>query len=135
MASHQWIFNATLDPRVPPAFCIRHNVDALLWQPKACSDSSANWTHIGTFNALGYVQAAKQDRKFSTCAPDMTYATLCDCTKHIYVYWQPVKGAKQAEQQVVTLQSPDNEILGLQTSNKRIYVLTKQSFHVVCVED
>lgn len=135
LASHQWIFNAYLDPKLPPAFCIRHDVDALLWQPKAHSaDGDANWTHIGTFNALGYVQAAKRDRKFSTCAPDMSFATLCDCTRIIYVYQQPEGEAKHANQRVVTLTSPDNEILGLQASNRRIFVLTKQGLHAVTVK-
>jgi len=134
LASHQWIFNASIDHRLPPAFCIRHDVDALLWQPKAHADREANWTHVGTFNALGYVQAAKKDRKFSTCAPDMSFATLCDCTRHVYVYLQPEGGAKHASQQVVTLTSPDNEILGLQASNRKIFVLTKQGLHVVTVK-
>ena len=135
LASHQWIFNASLDPRLPPAFCIRHDVDALLWQPKSHSaDTDANWTHIGTFNALGYVQAAKRDRKFSTCAPDMSFAALCDCTRHVYVYQQPEREAKYASQQVVTLTSPDNEILGLQASNRRLFVLTKQGLHAVAVK-
>lgn len=89
---------------------------------------------MGTFNALGYVQAAKRDRKFSTCAPDMSFATLCDCTRHVYAYRQPEKGAKYASQYVVTLATSDNEILGLQASNGRVFVLTKQSLHVVTVE-
>lgn len=134
LASHQWIFNASLDKNLPPAFCIRHDVDALVWQPKAHSDSESNWIHTGTFNALGYVQAAKRDRKFSTCAPDLSYAVICDNTRHVYVYQQPVGGAKHASQQVVTLTTPDNEILGLQASNNRIFVLTREAVHVVTVK-
>lgn len=35
-----------------PCFCLRHDVDALLWQPH--SDQPENmWEHIATFNALG----------------------------------------------------------------------------------
>ena len=133
LATHQWIFNAVLNHHLPPAFCIRHDVDALLWQPKAQPNTEANnyWTHVGTFNALGYVQAAKQDRKFSTCAPNMSFATLCDCTRHVYVYQQPEKGVTHATQYVVTLGESENEILGLQASNDRVFVLTKQSLHVV----
>ena len=134
LAIHQWIFNATLDQNLPPAFCIRHDVDALLWQPKAHPNNEDNWTHVGTFNALGYVQAAKRDRKFSTCAPDMSFATLCDCTRHVYVYQQPEGGAKHASQHVVTLSTPDNEILGLQASKGRVFVLTKQSLHALTVK-
>lgn len=35
-----------------PAFCLRHDVDALLWQPRP-EQPDALWEHIATFNALG----------------------------------------------------------------------------------
>ena len=81
---------------------------------QAKSEANDYWTHVGTFNALGYVQAAKRDRKFSTCAPNMSFSTLCDCTRHVYVYQQPEKGVRHATQYVVTLGESGNEILGLQ---------------------
>lgn len=35
-----------------PCFCLRHDVDALLWQPHS-SKQEDMWEHIATFNALG----------------------------------------------------------------------------------
>lgn len=64
----------------------------------------------------------------------MSFATLCDCTRHVYVYQQPKRGAKKASQHVVTLMTPDNEILGLQASNEKVFVLTKQTLHAVTVK-
>jgi len=75
-------------------FCLRHDVDALVWQPSTNKEKTDNyWNHIGTFDALGYVQASKEDRKFSTCSPDMSYAAISDSTKHVYIYHRPEEGA------------------------------------------
>ncbi|XP_031560322.1 nudC domain-containing protein 1-like [Actinia tenebrosa] len=132
LAGHQWVFNTTLSPGSLPVFCLRHDVDALVWQPKTnLDDPNKYWSHIGTFDALGYVQASKEDRRFSTCAPNMKYAVITDSTKHVYIYNRPENGAKVSIQKVVTLESPSNSILGLQASNKRIFVLTSKSLHVI----
>ncbi len=42
-------------------------VDRLIWQPvaKQPQPSECQWEHVATFNAVGHVQAAKQQRKFS----------------------------------------------------------------------
>lgn len=39
-----------------PGFCLRHDVDALLWQPHSRSQRDL-WEHIATFNALGMQRA------------------------------------------------------------------------------
>lgn len=52
LGSNQYLFSVVVDPREMPCFCLRHDVDALLWQPH--SDQPENmWEHIATFNALG----------------------------------------------------------------------------------
>lgn len=57
-----------------PAFCLRNDVDALLWQPRGCENSEreeegeeVNYTHTATYDAFGYVRASKTSAKF-TCA-------------------------------------------------------------------
>lgn len=42
-----------------PCFCLRHDVDALLWQPH-CSRQDDMWEHIATFNALGRKPAPQE---------------------------------------------------------------------------
>ena len=116
-------------------FCVRHDVDALVWQPKAHADSEENWTHIGTFNALGYVQASKENRKFSSCSPNMKYAVICDCARHVYVYRQPLEGSKVAYQHVFTLEGSDDAILGLQATDPGVFILTPQTLYFIRVKE
>ncbi len=88
------------------------------------SESSIQWNHTHTFNALGYVQASKRDRKFLTCDSKCTYAVLTDCNRHVFVYLQPVDGVKghTATQYVHTLDSAE-EILGVYANEGVVFVL------------
>lgn len=52
LGSNQYLFSVIVDPKEMPCFCLRHDVDALLWQPH-CSQQDDMWEHIATFNALG----------------------------------------------------------------------------------
>ncbi|NXM28668.1 NUDC1 protein, partial [Oxyruncus cristatus] len=144
LGSNQYLFSVVVNPREMPCFCLRHDVDALLWQPH--SDQPENmWEHIATFNALGYVQASKQDKKFMTCAPDYSYAALCECLRRVFIYRQPTplatvlynrKEGRQvgqvAKQLVATLESND-PILGFQATNERLFVLTTKTLFLIKV--
>ena len=153
--------------------CLRHDVDGLIWQPtnesatpwehvatfkptnesaapwehvatfKPTNESAAPWEHVATFNALGYVLAGKRDKKFATCAPDFSYAAVCDCVRHVYVYWQPApvlsplrnrKTGREvstvAKQQLISVRSVD-PIMGLQATNERIFVLAGKTLYVI----
>eukprot|EP00058_Branchiostoma_floridae_P026828 XP_002612319.1 hypothetical protein BRAFLDRAFT_80065 [Branchiostoma floridae] len=137
LSSHQSLFNVQIDAGEAPCLCLRHDVDALVWQPKSSSNNSDTpFTHVATFNALGYVQASKRDMKFAKCAPNFSYASLCDCVRHVYVYRQPTPTASPvrnrksgrvigqiAKQQVVAIDSVEN-IMGFQVSNERLFILT-----------
>lgn len=69
LGGHQWLFNVTLTAGAPPSFCVRHDVDACVWQMDEINRNSDVWpiSHVGTFLAFGYVQASKQQRKFTVC--------------------------------------------------------------------
>lgn len=112
-------------------------MDGLLWQPSGM-DSNLALQHISTFNALGFVQASKQDRKFLTCEPNFHFVVLACVRKHIYIYKQPssidsafeVRNRKSgqristiAHQHVITLESND-DVLGVIAADDRIFVLT-----------
>nr|XP_058899481.1 nudC domain-containing protein 1 isoform X1 [Kogia breviceps] len=88
LGSNQYLFSVIVDPKEMPCFCLRHDVDALLWQPHS-SNQDDMWEHIATFNALGYVQASKRDKKFFACAPNYSYAALCECLRRVFIYRQP----------------------------------------------
>ena len=128
------MFTAQGPPSSPDLFSLRHDVDAVVWQPSCKPDPLLN--HIGTFNALGYVQAAKRDRKFTTCSPDLRFAAISDCNKHIFVYTQPPDGQQglSALQYVHTL-TTSGEILGLQASNAGIlFVLGDRKLVVLTIQ-
>lgn len=146
IGTNQWLFNSQLDPEKTPCICLRHDVDGLVWQPGTADGTSKVWCHMTTFNALGYVQASKRDKKFASCPPDTSYAALCDCVRHIYIYRQPegtlsaVKNRKTGQvvtevskQQLVSLDCQD-PILGMQTTNERIFILTSQRLYVIKVK-
>ena len=91
---------------------------------------------MGTFNALGYVQASKRDRKFSICAPNLSFAVISDCNRHIFVYRQPAEGVKgnAAQQFVHTLATNSDQvnIFGLQASSDGVvFVLCERE--LLCI--
>ncbi|XP_068789234.1 nudC domain-containing protein 1 isoform X1 [Struthio camelus] len=144
LGSNQYLFSVVVDPKEMPCFCLRHDVDALLWQPHADQPDNM-WEHIATFNALGYVQASKQDKKFMACAPNHSYAALCECLRRVFIYRQPTplstvlynrKEGRQvgqvAKQLVATLEASD-PILGFQATNERLFVLTAKTLFLIKV--
>ncbi|KAL1255354.1 hypothetical protein QQF64_013415, partial [Cirrhinus molitorella] len=146
LGSHQFLFSVHIDPSEMPAFCLRHDVDALLWQPRPSQDNDI-WQHISTFNALGYVQASKRDKKFATCAPNFSYAALCECLRRVFIYRQPSpvdtvlfnrKQGRQvgqvAKQQVANLDTND-AVLGFRATNERLFVLTANNLFVLKVNN
>ncbi|XP_016419130.1 nudC domain-containing protein 1 isoform X1 [Sinocyclocheilus rhinocerous] len=146
LGSHQFLFSVHIDPSEMPAFCLRHDVEALLWQPHPNQDNDV-WEHISTFNALGYVQASKRDKKFATCAPNFSYAALCECLRRVFIYRQPSpvdtvlfnrKQGRQvgqvAKQQVANLDTND-PVLGFRATNERLFVLTANNLFVLKVNN
>ena len=142
LAGRQFLFSSPSLPQAPPLVCLKHDVDAVLWQPETppTSDSSdtplITWKHVGTFNALAYVQAARQDKKFTVCPPNMKFAALCDCSHHVFVYLQPREGVKgnSAAQYVTTLKSQE-DILGLGATDRGLlFVLKEHELHVIVVQ-
>ncbi|EDL08745.1 NudC domain containing 1, isoform CRA_a, partial [Mus musculus] len=144
LGSNQYLFSVIVDPKEMPCFCLRHDVDALLWQPH-CSKQDDMWEHIATFNALGYVQASKRDKKFFACAPNYSYAALCECLRRVFIYRQPTPMStvlynrkegrhvgQVAKQQVASLETND-PILGFQATNERLFVLTTKNLFLIRV--
>ncbi|XP_051058607.1 nudC domain-containing protein 1 isoform X2 [Phodopus roborovskii] len=144
LGSNQYLFSVIVDPKEMPCFCLRHDVDALLWQPH-CSKHDDMWEHIATFNALGYVQASKRDKKFFACAPNYSYAALCECLRRVFIYRQPTPMStvlynrkegrhvgQVAKQQVASLETND-PILGFQATNERLFVLTTKNLFLIKV--
>ncbi|KAJ8924547.1 hypothetical protein NQ315_000695 [Exocentrus adspersus] len=138
LGSHQVLMTANLNPDLPLALGVRHDVDVCLWQPQGCGDDFSI-SHEGTLLAFGYVSASKRNRKFCVCPPDMSYSAVCESSGHLFIYRQkrPISttvlknrttGRKVdniAEQQVVNISN--EEITGIYATNKILYLLTASS--------
>ncbi len=120
-------------------------MDAIIWQPSAQSQppsstaddpTTIKWVHGETFNALGYVQSAKEDKKFTTCPSNFAFTAISDCNRHVFVYRQPPEGVKgnEAAQYVHTVPSGAG-ILGLQASDTGlVFVLSEKEMLVLSVK-
>ena len=142
MSAHQWLFSTRLNPEALPVACLRHDVDAILWEFKESEPDNWGAVHVGTFDAFGYVIASKENKKYATCSPDLSYAVICDSKTHCYVYrrMSPVdtdlknrKTGKHmptvAKQFVLTLKH--EEVLGVTASNEGVFLLTETGLHYV----
>lgn len=117
-------------------FSLRYDVDALTWLPQASvTTSQSYWTHVATFNALGYVQASKRDRRFTTCSPNLKFAVISESTRHVFVYLQPKKGLPKAVEHIYTFPNR-TDILGVVASdNGIVFVLCSKELTVLKIPD
>lgn len=141
------LFSLCLRAGSPLAFALRNDVDACVWlpcvQPNATNEITVNMKHEGTLNALGYIQASKQQKKFMQCSPDMGYAIICESQRHIFVYkssHDSASGLKNrnsstkisiGQQKLITMDSSD-ELLGIVCQNETTILLTQK--HVLCLQ-
>ena len=133
LSGRQLVFTAPSQPDHAHYFVTRHDVDAIVWLPSSTTLEEPSWTHVNTFNALGYVQASKENRKFTTSPPNLKFAVITDCTRHIFVYVQPDEGVRgnKAREFVYTL-SEKMDILGLTASNSGlVFVLTPRTLFIL----
>lgn len=138
MNDTRFLMDVRLSAQEPTALCLRHDVDACVWQPHdVTTPSSACWlTHEHTFHAFGYVQASKQEAKFRLAPRDSSYACVVDARKHVFVYKQSadkVAGVLRnrktgqvtshvAKQYLISLDK-DDEICGAYAANEFLLVL------------
>lgn len=101
--------------------------------------------HLFLWGYAGYVQASKQDKKFMACAPDYSYAALCECLRRIFIYRQPTplstvlynrkegRQVGQVAKQLVTTLEANDPILGFQATSERLFVLTTKNLFLIKV--
>ncbi|KAF6034291.1 NUDCD1 [Bugula neritina] len=139
MTGYSWLFNRPPVLNLPAQLCTRHDVDGIVWSPSAGTDDPP--THTATHNALGYIQASKQNRRFISCPESQSYVAIADSEKHVYIYRQPqtigtdMRNRKTGKslahvsmQQVISLDSGDT-IYGLAATNNALYILTCNKLH------
>ncbi len=148
LSGHQHLFDVQTVADRPSALCLRHDVDGLVWQPQRDSQQTG-FVHVGTFPALGYVQASKEQRRFTVASPSMSYSAIVEAARRVYLYRQPTPIASEfdlrnrksgrrvsqvAKQQVVTLESPgegegrnSQQVLGVAATDGSLVLITKDS--------
>lgn len=131
------MFTAASPNRYLGYFSLRHDVDAVVWLPHASlTTSQSRWRHVSTFNALGYVQASKRERKFTTCSPNLKLAVISDSTRHVFVYMKPKESQLNSAAEYIYSMSKPTNILGLVVSDTGIiFVLTEKELHFLQVPD
>lgn len=135
----KFLFDVKHHSSKSPAFCLRQDVDGILWQPNTSDSQETSWlSHVHTFSAFGYIQASKTNTKFRSCAPNFSYAAIADTNKHIYVYKSVAADTQLknrttgklmshiAKQYLISLES-DDEIYGVYCGNEFMVVLLSQS--------
>lgn len=141
---HKPLFCLTLRPGQPQALAIQHDVDACIWLPQISLPNQTDWrlTHEGTINALGYIQASKQQKKFVQCSPDMSYAVICESSRHIFIYLSKHSSASTlknrngmkvsiGQQKLFTLDDSDT-VLGILVENEITMLLMKN--RILCLK-
>ncbi|KAI5730315.1 hypothetical protein M8J76_012336 [Diaphorina citri] len=147
LGGHQCLFSASLSPTQCPALCLRHDVDGALLQIDEDGTGEVSVKHEGTLQAFGYVQASKAQRKFSTCAPDMSYGVICESSRHVFLYVQSSRVTSElrhrvtgrrvpsvSKQYVVTLTDNSEVVLGVIAARACLYLLTSVHLYMIKVE-
>ena len=119
------------------AVCLKSDVDGLVYSVKA----GLELKHIASFDAFGFVQASKRDKKFVavTPGPEYRYAVVVESVKHVYLYQRGKKGEIYAEQFVVDLTEEEAEeggtpgqVIGVQMiDEKRLAILKEEQIVVI----
>ena len=80
MLNGQLLFLTPSPPGLAPAFCLRHDVDGLIWQPMG-DELEQPWgcLHTAALQALGYIQASKEQRKFTVAPPSKLRYKVAKC--------------------------------------------------------
>lgn len=141
------LFSLGLRPGYPLAFALRSDVDTCIWLPYiklgTANETILNIKHEGTVNALGYIQASKQQKKFIQCSPDMNYAIICEPHRHIFMYKNSYDGATGlkhrnsstkvsiGQQKLITMDESD-EVLGVVCQNETAILLSQK--HILCLQ-
>ncbi|CBY38929.1 unnamed protein product [Oikopleura dioica] len=150
-----WTHKASLSANLPlfwnfitpteKAIAMRHDVDACLWSSNS-SDERVPLGHVGTFDAVGYIHAGKQNLAFINAPPNNGYVCICEQKRRILLYKHENletnlrhrgSGRKVNEigrQQVVKIDD-DEAFLGLQCNDDALYLLTKNSLWRVIPDD
>ncbi|KND00859.1 uncharacterized protein SPPG_03963 [Spizellomyces punctatus DAOM BR117] len=107
--------------------CLRSDVDALIYDV----GTELQMTHTSAFNALGFVQASKRDKRFMFVTYDYQKALIIESRRHVYIYRQPFGNSVYADQYVVDLDPgrrgvTSEDVLGVQQIGEDCIAILKE---------
>ncbi|KAJ3037843.1 NudC domain-containing protein 1 [Rhizophlyctis rosea] len=133
-AGHEWlgpVLRSQESEGSLGAICLQSDVDGLVYTVK---DGFA-LQHVSSFNAFGFVQASKRDKKFVVVSPgpEYRYAAVVESVKHVYLYRKGREGEIFAEQYVVDLTENEAEtggeagqVVGVQMVGENALLILKE---------
>ncbi|KAK9728361.1 hypothetical protein K7432_001151 [Basidiobolus ranarum] len=117
-AGHEWLcpsFPYQKEPNDMIPVCLRYDVDGLVYRfqaPSECGDFRIE--HCASFDAFGFVQASKRDKRFMYFDVECRFAIIVESKKNVYLYRRNTEsGAIYSEQSIIDLGSHE-DIVGIQ---------------------
>ncbi|ORX47654.1 hypothetical protein BCR36DRAFT_413594 [Piromyces finnis] len=98
------------EPSVVSYLCLKQDVDGIILKP----EDHLKMNHCAVFNAFGFVEASKRNKKFAYISNDFEYALISETSKLVYVYGQPTdEEAKRnsASQYLIDVSNPDSQVI------------------------
>ncbi|KAH8343045.1 hypothetical protein KR059_004302 [Drosophila kikkawai] len=138
LGSQPLLFVTNIRPGFPAAFATRQGVDASVWLQVYQPSRPDEWgvRHVGQLNAMGYVQASKENHKFTACCPEFEYSVICEGRRNVLVYHsrhESAEGLRKrngppvvvGKQNLITIDYEHGDILGVATASNVITILTE----------
>ncbi|CAG8608255.1 6839_t:CDS:2 [Ambispora gerdemannii] len=102
-----------------PSICLKYDVDGLIYEFQRSSGyPPITVTHVSTFDAFGFVQASKREKRHLFHDPLNKFIMVLEETHRAFIYWHTEGQAKRAsdKQNVVDIvgESKDEDVLGVQ---------------------
>lgn len=125
----------TITTKTLPAICLRQDIDGLVYELGSSSNHEGDLytRHAATFDAFGFVQASKRDRRFSLFSSRAHYMVIVETRHRLYVYRRATtRHSQHATQYIINLTNDTSDILGVQTidePHEQILVLTEKALH------
>ncbi|KAG0337220.1 hypothetical protein BG004_007727 [Podila humilis] len=133
-----------------PTVCLKHDVDGLVYSIQHVPSSSVKeekdeeegimkFVHIGTFDALAFVQASKREKRWVMHDPLMRFSVIIEACRNVYIYWHTLgdKKQKQERQTVIDVSKGQHsvDIIGCQLIADGVLVVLMDGRHGALVLD
>ncbi|ORX80430.1 hypothetical protein BCR32DRAFT_280561 [Anaeromyces robustus] len=73
------------EPYITNYLCLKQDVDGIILK----LENNLEMNHCAVFNAFGFVEASKRNKKFAYISNDFRYALIVETSKLVFVYSQP----------------------------------------------